>query len=68
MKIRPYQDSDEESLIQLWTECGLVAPQNNPIRDIERKLEVNPEWFLIGVESDKVVASFVSPFAVVSSW
>ncbi len=57
MKIRPYQDSDEESLIQLWTECGLVAPQNNPIRDIERKLEVNPEWFLIGVESDKVVAS-----------
>ena len=57
MHIRPYQDSDQEAVIQLWIDCGLVAPQNNPIRDIERKRAVSPEWFLIGLENDKIVAS-----------
>lgn len=57
MKIRPYRESDEEALVQLWTRCGLVAPHNNPIRDIQRKLKVNPEWFLVGLKEDKMVAS-----------
>jgi len=57
MKIRPYQDSDEEALVQLWTKCGLVAPQNNPVRDIQRKLKVNPEWLLVGLKEEKIVAS-----------
>ncbi|MCH6259288.1 GNAT family acetyltransferase [Puniceicoccaceae bacterium K14] len=57
MNIRPYQDSDELAVVQLWIDCGLVAPQNNPIRDIQRKSRVNPEWFLVGVENEEVVAS-----------
>ena len=57
MKIRPYQTSDKEAVIQLWLECGLVAAQNHPVKDIERKYRVNPEWFLVGVEKDKVIAS-----------
>ena len=57
MKIRPYQNSDESAIFQLWLDCGLVTPQNNPIRDIQRKLKVNPEWFLVGLKEDKLVAS-----------
>lgn len=57
MKIRPYQNSDQNSVIQLWVDCGLVAPQNNPIQDIKRKLEVNPEWFLVGLVKEKIIAS-----------
>ena len=57
MKIRTYQDSDQNAIIQLWIDCGLVAPQNNPIQDIKRKLKVNPEWFLVGLIDDKVMAS-----------
>lgn len=57
MKVRPYEEHDEKELIQLWIDCGLVVPQNNPIRDIQRKLKVNPEWFLIGLENEKIVAS-----------
>jgi ribosomal protein S18 acetylase RimI-like enzyme len=52
MKIRPYKSEDQEQVVQLWVSCGLVKPQNNPVRDIERKLRVNPEWFLVGVEDD----------------
>lgn len=35
----------------------MVVPHNNPFRDIERKLRVNPEWFLLGELEGKVIAS-----------
>ena len=57
MKIRSYQDSDEKGVVELWDACGLIVPQNDPIRDIQRKLKVNPEWFLVGVEDERIVAS-----------
>jgi hypothetical protein len=51
--IRSYQPSDEKEVIRLWQKCHLVASQNNPQRDIERKLRVNPEWFLVGLSERK---------------
>jgi ribosomal protein S18 acetylase RimI-like enzyme len=55
--IRPYQTRDEEAVIGLWLQCNLVVPQNNPKGDIKRKLQVNPEWFLVGVLGGHVVAT-----------
>ncbi len=57
MKIRPYKFKDEKKVIQLWIDCGLVVSHNNPIRDIERKMEVNPEWFLVGELDGEIMAS-----------
>lgn len=57
MKIRSYQNSDEGGVVALWDACGLIVPQNDPIRDIQRKLKVNPEWFLVGVEDECIIAS-----------
>ncbi|MDB4384573.1 hypothetical protein N9Z12_00840 [Opitutaceae bacterium] len=57
MKIRSYQDSDEKGVVELWDACGLIVPQNDPTRDIQRKLKVNPEWFLVGVEDEDIIAS-----------
>ena len=67
MKIRPYQDSDESAVVQLWSDCGLVAPQNNPLRDIQRKQEVNPEWFLVGLKEKEIVAFFTRyPYYIIN--
>jgi len=68
MKIRPYQFNDEKSVILLWIDCGLVVPHNNPIRDIERKLEVNPEWFLVGELNGKVIASCMAGYEGHRGW
>lgn len=57
MNIRPYTHEDEKQVIQLWVDCGLVVSSNNPLLDIQRKLLVNPEWFLIGQVGDRVVAT-----------
>ena len=60
MKIRPYQEEDQKDVINLWIACGLVVPHNNPLRDIERKLSVDPENFLIGtIEGEIITACMV---------
>ncbi|MEO1145092.1 MAG: GNAT family acetyltransferase [Cyanobacteria bacterium J06638_22] len=57
MEIRAFQASDREAVVQLWKDCGLVVPHNDPHRDIDRKLTVQPEWFLIGEADTQVIAS-----------
>ncbi len=43
MIIRPYRATDEADLLALWQACELLKPQNDPRKDIARKLHVNPE-------------------------
>jgi ribosomal protein S18 acetylase RimI-like enzyme len=52
----------------LWVECGLVVPQNNPKRDIERKLKINPELFLVGILENKLVASCMAGYEGHRGW
>ena len=57
ISIRTYAIDDEKDVIALWMACGLVVPQNNPKRDIQRKLRVSPNWFLVGELNGEIVAS-----------
>ncbi|MEJ2108691.1 MAG: GNAT family acetyltransferase [Acidobacteriota bacterium] len=57
MNIRPFNKSDTDDVVGLWKECGLVVPWNDPIRDIERKMRVNPEWFLVGELNGHIIAT-----------
>lgn len=68
MNIRPYTSKDEQPVVRLWTDCGLVAPQNNPLRDIERKTLVNPEWFLVGEFDGQVVATCMAGYEGHRGW
>jgi ribosomal protein S18 acetylase RimI-like enzyme len=66
--IRSYRPQDEAAVIQLWLQCNLVVPQNNPKRDIQRKLQVNPEWFLVGVLGDHIVATCMAGYEGHRGW
>ena len=68
MEIRPFQMSDKDSVIQLWIQCNLVAPQNNPMRDIERKMKVNPDWFLVGEMDWQVVGTCMAGYEGHRGW
>lgn len=46
-RIRSFERSDTEAVVALWRAAGLVVPWNDPYRDIERKLTVQPELFLV---------------------
>jgi ribosomal protein S18 acetylase RimI-like enzyme len=58
MLIRAFHEDDTEPAIALWQACGLTRPWNDPRRDIERKLRVQRELFLVGVDgSDDINAA-----------
>jgi ribosomal protein S18 acetylase RimI-like enzyme len=62
MTIRPFHPEDEAAVIHLWMRCGLVVPQNNPRSDVERKLWVTPELFLVGTLRSKVIATVMAGY------
>ncbi|MBI5117154.1 GNAT family acetyltransferase [Candidatus Poribacteria bacterium] len=68
MEIRPFELRDEEAVIQLWAVCGLVVPWNNPHRDIQRKLKVQADMFLVGCLDGKVIASVMAGYDGHRGW
>ncbi|QPK64285.1 GNAT family acetyltransferase [Methylomonas sp. LL1] len=69
MKIRPFQTADRNAVIRLWDECGLLRPWNDPDRDIERKLGVQPELFLVGIDAEQnVIATAMVGFDGHRGW
>lgn len=66
--VRAYQDSDKFNVIELWNQVGLVTPQNNSAVDIERKLRVNPELFLVTEVHNTVVGTIMGGYEGHRGW
>lgn len=68
MTIRPFAVTDTDEVVALWEECGLVRPWNDPRKDIERKLRVQPELFLVAQDGTEVVGSVMAGFDGHRGW
>lgn len=68
MRIRPFASVDEAAVLALWQACGLVKPQNNPRKDIARKLRVNPEWFLVAESGGRIVGAVMAGYEGHRGW
>ena len=68
MEIRPYEERDGEGVVALWRTCGLVMPWNDPFKDIERKLRVQPEMFLVGFLRGELVATVMAGYEGHRGW
>jgi len=66
--IRAFQPVDQAAVIALWEECKLTRPWNDPHKDIARKLEVQPELFLVGTIDDAVMASVMAGYEGHRGW
>jgi ribosomal protein S18 acetylase RimI-like enzyme len=68
MDIRAFEKKYKDEVIALWRECNLVVPQNDPAKDIERKLKVDPDLFLVGVIDKQVVATVMGGYEGHRGW
>ena len=68
MDIRAFEVKYRDEVIELWRECNLVVPQNDPAKDIERKLKVDPDLFLVGLIDEKVVATVMGGYEGHRGW
>ena len=68
LSLRPFAPADTEELVKLWELCGLTVPWNNPRRDIERKLLVQSELFIVGLDGGRIVASVMGGYDGHRGW
>lgn len=68
MKIREFRIEDKKHILSLWEECGLIVPWNNPEQDIERKMKVDPDLFLVGEEHGQIVAAVMGGYEGHRGW
>ena len=66
--IRPFALRDTESVIALWQATGLTRSWNNPHLDIQRKLAVQPELFLVAVDGDDIVGTVMGGYDGHRGW
>jgi ribosomal protein S18 acetylase RimI-like enzyme len=66
--IRPFQTTDQAAVIALWQECDLTRPWNDPLKDIARKLTVQPELFVVGMQENQLIASAMFGFEGHRGW
>jgi len=59
LNLVPFRETFREDVIALWEVCGLTTAWNNPDRDIDRKLSVDPERFLLGFLGQQLVATIM---------
>ena len=68
LKIRPYEARDGEAVVALWRACDLVVPWNDPMKDIERKLLVQAEMFLVASLGGSLVATVMAGYEGHRGW
>ncbi|SMB43530.1 putative acyltransferase with acyl-CoA N-acyltransferase domain [Serratia proteamaculans] len=62
MEIRVFRQDDFEEVITLWERCDLLRPWNDPEMDIERKLNHDPDLFLVAEVGGEVVGSVLGGY------
>ena len=68
IQVRPFDPSDEAAVVQLWRDCDLVVPWNDPHKDVQRKIKVQPEMFLIGYSDNQVIATVMAGYDGHRGW
>ena len=68
MMVRAFEAKDEHAVVELWSRCGLIRPTNDPHADVQRKLRVRPDLFLVGVLEGEIVASVMAGYEGHRGW
>ena len=66
--IRAFHPDDTAAVIDLWVECGLVVPWNNPETDIQRKHQDSCEMFFVGELDSELIASCMAGYDGHRGW
>ncbi|MBP8276054.1 MAG: GNAT family acetyltransferase [Propionivibrio sp.] len=68
MEIREFRLSDYEEVIALWDKAGLLASRSDERNEIEKKLERDPDLFLVGIDAEAIVAAVMGGYDGRRGW
>lgn len=62
MDIRKFREEDRDTVIELWHACKLTRAWNDPSKDIDRKLQFQPNLFFVGISNLEIIASAMAGY------
>jgi ribosomal protein S18 acetylase RimI-like enzyme len=63
-----YSSEFQVAVVDLWRKCNLIVPQNDPVDDIHKKIEFQPDLFFIGLLGGQVVGSIMVGYEGHRGW
>ncbi|EMT50605.1 MULTISPECIES: GNAT family acetyltransferase [Brevibacillus] len=68
MDIRSFQMTDYEAVVELWMRAGLTLSPSDSREAIEKKLQRDPELFLVATEQDQLIGAVMGAFDGRRGW
>lgn len=68
LRVRTFRMDDYPRVRAVWKECGLEIRPGDSRREIELKVERDPELFLVGEVDGKIVASVIGAWDGRRAW
>lgn len=66
--ITRYDPKFQNAVVDLWTNCGLIVSWNDPVEDIQRKIDFQPELFFIALRDGEVIGSVMVGYEGHRGW
>ncbi len=63
-----YRSEFQDAVVELWRNCNLVVPQNDPVEGIRKKVDFQPNLFFVGLLDDKVIGSVMVGYEGHRGW
>ena len=68
LTLRTFSTDDTQAVVSLWMRCELTHPNNDPHKDIARKLRVRGDLFLVGMHDGELVATVMIGYEGHRGW
>lgn len=65
---RTFQHNDTDDDVHVWKTCGLTVPQNDPRRDIGRKMAEDPSLFFVAAVGSRLVGTCMAGYDGHRGW
>ena len=64
--LRAFAPDDTDTVIALWMRCGLTRPWNDPVKDIQRKIDElshgGTGWFWVAEQNGQIVGAVMAGY------
>lgn len=68
VNIRTFAQHDTDEVVAVWRACDLTRPWNDPVKDIQRKVDVADNMFLVATVNDRVVGTVMGGYDGHRGW
>jgi ribosomal protein S18 acetylase RimI-like enzyme len=63
-----YDSKHQEAVIDLWKECCLIVPWNDPEEDIQKKIDFQPDLFFVALLDGAIIGSVMAGYEGHRGW